>query len=269
MKPTLSIIGAGKAGRVLAHQFVRHHVFTVQDVMNRSLQSSQSACEFIGAGTPVGEPGALRAADIFLIAVPDDQIKATSLLLQEQHLIEPSTIVFHCSGALGSDQLGMQRGAASVHPMRSFADPAQVAANFAGTICTLEGDPYANRVLQHALHQIEANVLCIKLESKTLYHAAAVFASNYLVTLMDAALQTLVAAGIRSDMAMKMVAPLATESLDNVLRLGPRAALTGPIARGDQNTVLRHEEALNNWDGNMAVLYHELARATVSMKQRS
>jgi len=269
MKPTLNIIGAGKVGRVLAQQFFKHHVFTIQDVLNRSADSAQSACTFIGAGTTVSDISAMRPADIFLIAVPDDQIRSCSLLLQQHHLIQPSSIVFHCSGALGSDQLDMKRGAASLHPMRSFADPAQVAAEFPGTICSLEGDDYAIRVLIHALRQIEAQVVSINLESKTLYHAAAVFASNYLVTLMDAALQTLEGAGIEPAMAAKMVEPLARESLQNVFRLGTRHALTGPIARGDQNTVARHEAALKNWNGKMASLYHKLAEATLAMKQRS
>jgi predicted short-subunit dehydrogenase-like oxidoreductase (DUF2520 family) len=269
MKPTLNIIGAGKVGKVLGQQFFRHHVFTVQDVMNRSAQSSSSACEFIGAGTPVSDLSALRPADIYLIAVPDDQIRACSLQLQHEHLIQPSSIMFHCSGALGSDQLELQRGAASLHPLRSFADPALVAEQFSGTLCTLEGDDYARRVLSHALNQIGAQVVAIKPESKTLYHAGAVFAGNYLVTLMDAAQQTLEAAGISGDMAAKMIEPLASEALHNAFRLGTRAALTGPIARGDQNTVVQHEAALKNWNENMAALYRELAAATLAMKQRS
>ena len=269
MKPTLNIIGAGKVGKVLGLQFFRHHVFTVQDVMNSAIQSSNSACQFIGAGTPVSDFSALRPADIYLIAVPDDQIRICSLQLQQQHLIQPSSIMFHCSGALGSDQLELKRGAASLHPMRSFADPALVAEQFSGTICTLEGDDYAKRVLSHAFNQIGAQVVSIKLESKTLYHAAAVFAGNYVVTLMDAALQTLEAAGISGDMASKMMEPLASEALHNAFRLGTREALTGPIARGDQNTVVRHEAALNHWNGNMAGLYRELAAATLAMKQRS
>lgn len=269
MKPTLNIIGAGKVGRVLGQQFFRHHVFAVQDVMNRSIQSSASACEFIGAGTPVSELSAVRPADVYLIAVPDDQIKACSLQLQQQNLIQPSSIMFHCSGALGSDQLELKRGAASLHPMRSFADPALVAEQFTGTICTLEGDDYAKRVLSHALNQISAQVVSIKLESKPLYHAAAVFASNYLVTLMDAALQTMEAAGISGEVAARMIEPLASEALRNAFRLGTRSALTGPIARGDQNTVAQHEAALNKWDADMAGLYRELAQATLAMKQRT
>ena len=269
MKPTLNIIGAGKAGRVLGQQFYQHHVFAIQDVQNRTLSSSKAACDFIGAGNPLADLSDMRAADMYLIAVPDAQIKACSLQLQERRLIQPSSIVFHLSGALGSNELGLTHGAASLHPMRSFADPAQVSAHFANTICTLEGDSYASKVLTHALHQIGAQVVAIKPENKTRYHAAAVFASNYLVTILDAALQTFEAAGISPETARAMTQPIAQETFNNVFRLGAQRALTGPIARGDLNTVARHAEALQEWDNGMAQLYAALATATQTMKQRS
>lgn len=268
MKPTLNIIGAGKAGRVLGQQFFLHHVFAIQDIQNRTLSSSKSACEFIGAGKPLADMSGMRAADIYLIAVPDDQIKACSLQLQERNLIQPSSIVLHLSGALSSGELGLKHGAASLHPMRSFADPARVATQFANTICTLEGDAYATKVLTHALRQIGAQVVSVKKESKTLYHAAAVFASNYLVTILDAALQTFEAAGISREMARALAEPIAQESFNNVFRLGAQQALTGPIARGDLNTVTRHREELQQWDDGMAQLYDALATATQTMKAR-
>jgi predicted short-subunit dehydrogenase-like oxidoreductase (DUF2520 family) len=269
MKPTLNIIGAGKVGQVLAQQFQRHHIFAIQDILNRSIGSAQNACAFIGAGTAVDLITDMRAADLYMITVADDQISTCSELLRQHHLLLPSTIVFHCSGALNSGELGISHGAASLHPMRSFADPARVAAEFAGTICSLEGDATAVRVLTHALHQIEAEVLPIKTESKTLYHAAGVFTSNYLVTLMDTALQTFEAAGISPEMARKMAQPMAQETLNNIFRIGPQRALTGPIARGDQKTVARHQQALAAWDPAMADLYNQLASATQNMKQRS
>jgi predicted short-subunit dehydrogenase-like oxidoreductase (DUF2520 family) len=268
MKPTLNIIGAGKVGQVLAQQFQRHHIFAVQDVLNRSVASAQTACDFIGAGTAVNQITDMRPADVYMITVADDQIHTCSQQLKQHHLLQPSTIVFHCSGALDSGELGISHGAASLHPMRSFADPERVAAGFAGTICSLEGDATAVRVLTHALHQIEAEVLPIKTQSKTLYHAAGVFTSNYLVTLMDAALQTFEAAGISPEMARKMAQPMAQETFNNIFRIGAQRALTGPIARGDHKTVARHQQALAAWDSGMADLYNQLATATQKLKQR-
>jgi len=203
-----------------------------------------------------------------MIAAPDDQIRSCSLRLQEQGLVKSSTIVFHCSGALTAGELGLARGAASVHPLRSFADPLDVAQHFVATICTLEGDAYATEHLTLALQKIGAEVVAINQEGKTLYHAAAVFASNYLVTLMDASLRTFEAAGISPEMALRMAKPLAQESFNNIFRLGSQQALTGPVARGDVETIKRHQNALTKWDGDMAALYATLAKSTRNMKDR-
>ncbi len=265
MKRNLNIIGAGKVGRVLGRQFHQHQVFTVQDVLSRTSASAEAACQFIGAGRPVQDIGALRAADIVMVSVPDDQIQSCGHALRLLDWVGPDAIVFHCSGALGSDVLGLQQGAASVHPVRSFADPGAVDQQFAGTICTLEGDTHATQILDQALQAIAARVVPIRRDNKTLYHAGAVFAANYLVTLLDAALQTMQAAGINAEMAAAMLQPLAQGALENTFRLGAKQALTGPIARGDLQTVARHEAALQNWDQDKAALYRAMGKATRDM----
>lgn len=266
MKLTLNIVGAGKVGKVLGQQFFKHQVFNIQDVFNRTAGRSAAACEFIGAGKPVTEFAQLRAADIFMLTVPDDQIRSCAAQLQSLNLFGPATLVFHCSGALSSAELGIEHGAASLHPMRSFADPDFVARQFTGTICSLEGNVSATQVLSDAMHRIAVEVLRIDAAGKLLYHAAGVFASNYLVTLMDAALKTFVAAGISPEMAGRLAQPLAQETFNNIFRLGTQQALTGPIARGDLQTVSRHQEALKKWNLNIAQLYTELARSTTVMK---
>ncbi|PRC93738.1 Rossmann-like and DUF2520 domain-containing protein [Solimicrobium silvestre] len=268
MKPTLSIIGAGKVGRVLGQQFFKHHIFTLHDVLNRSLSSSLAACKFMGAGNAISEFSELRQADVYMLAVSDDQIKSCSQQLQQLGLINPDTLVFHCSGALCASELGMTNGAASLHPIRSFADPTTVAAQFTDTICSVEGNANAAQILTTALEKMGAQVVHLEPEGKALYHAAAVFASNYLVTLMDAALTTFQAAGIPLKMAQHMTEPLARETLENVFRLGAKNALTGPIARGDFLTVKRHHDALNSTNPDNAELYMALAESTKQMKDR-
>ena len=185
MNVTLNIIGAGHVGRVLGRLFAGVDGIVVQDVLTRSIASAQAAVAFIGAGTPVASYAALRHADVTLLAVSDDQIgPACAALVAEGR--QAGAIVFHCSGALASNVLlaATQAGAsvASAHPIRSFADPQQVAATFDGTFCGVEGDPLALAFLTPALHAIGARPVPIDPAAKTLYHAAAVFASNYLVT---------------------------------------------------------------------------------------
>ncbi|MDB5961405.1 MAG: Oxidoreductase [Massilia sp.] len=265
---TLNLIGAGHLGRALGRLFAAGGVFIIQDVLTRSRESAQDAVGFIGAGRAVASFAELRPADVVMLAVSDDQIEAACAALD----VAAGTVLFHCSGAKSSAALAalVVRGAftASVHPVRSFADPATVAADFTGTLCGIEGDPQALAVLRPAFEAIGARCVAIDAAAKTLYHAAAVFASNYLVTVMDAALRAYQAAGIDEATARELAGPLATETLNNVLRLGARASLSGPVARGDMATVARQQEALDGWDTGTGELYRALAAATVTLARR-
>ena len=278
MAPTLNIIGAGRLGRVLGRLFAASGAFVVQDVLTRSTGTALDAVAFIGAGRAVGGMETLRRADAVMLAVSDDQIEQAcaalaasvehSEHLEHQHTLD-GVLVFHCSGALSSAALetAARQGAftASVHPVRSFADPQQVARDFAGTWCGLEGDARALALLAPALALIGARAVAIDAEVKTVYHAASVFASNYLVTVLDAALRAYQAAGIPEPLARELARPLAVETLDNVFGLGPRAALSGPIARGDFATVARQQAALDGWDQPTGRLYRALAEATTAL----
>ena len=157
---------------------------------------------------------------------------------------------------------------ASVHPVRSFADPQAVAADFAGTFCGIEGDQEALALLEPAFAAIGARLVRIDPAAKTVYHAAAVFASNYLVTVVDAALRAYEAAGVPASVARELAQPLATEALANVFRLGPEAALSGPVARGDFATVARQQEAVTRWDAATGRLYEALVPPTAELARR-
>lgn len=271
MATSLNIIGAGKVGRVLGRLFAQSGTFTVQDVLTRSAASAQEAVGFIGAGRAAASLPDMRAAQVWMLAVGDDQIaSACTQLATVAHLA--GSVVFHCSGARSSVELAAVAAAgahtASVHPVRSFADPVHVAAHFAGTFCGIEGDPAALGLLSRALAAIGARTVQIDPAAKTVYHAASVFASNYLVTVIDAALRAYQAAGVPADVARALAAPLATETLTNVLRMGPERALTGPIARGDMGTVARQQQALDTWDGESGDLYRALAAATMALAAR-
>ncbi|MES2899686.1 MAG: DUF2520 domain-containing protein [Pseudomonadota bacterium] len=272
MTATVNIVGAGKVGRVFGRLLGASGRFAVQDVLARSQASADEACLFIGAGRALCEIAALRPADLWVLAVGDDQIGAVCAQLAQSVALKGS-VMFHCSGARAATELqaAAAGGAftASVHPIRSFADPAQVAAHFEGTFCGIEGDARALAVLGPALSSIGARSVALDAGAKTVYHAASVFASNYLVTLLDAALRAYQAAGIAEDVAREMAAPLATETLANVLRLGPAAALTGPIARGDMDTVARQQAALAAWDAPTGALYQALAEATLPLARRA
>ena len=271
MNVSLNIIGAGHVGRVLGRLLGGVDGIAVQDVLTRSQASAQAAVDFIGAGTPVAAFAALRRADVTMLAVSDDQIASACAALAAQGGVHGS-IVFHCSGALASGVLQAASAAgaavASAHPIRSFADPAQVAASFDGTYCGVEGDAQALAFLTPALAAIGARPVAIDAAAKTVYHAAAVFASNYLVTVLDASLRAYQAAGIPEAVARQLAGPLITETVANVLRLGAAPALTGPIARGDMATVARQQQAVTQWDAATGELYAALVAPTVDLARR-
>jgi predicted short-subunit dehydrogenase-like oxidoreductase (DUF2520 family) len=269
---TLSMVGCGKVGQTLGRLWHEHQAIEIQDILNRSPESGMKAVTFIGAGQVARNYADLRPADIFLIAAPDDQIAACCNALASANCLSTNSIVFHCSGALPSSilQAASARGAAiaSIHPIRSFALPEQVVQNFAGTYCGVEGDVSAIDELNRLFSAIGAHFVPIDREYKILYHAAAVFASNYLVTLLDTAVQTYGKAGIPPDVALKMMASLVRETSENVLQVGPEQALTGPIARGDIATVITQYRALKNWDQRLGSLYKQLGKLTARLARR-
>jgi predicted short-subunit dehydrogenase-like oxidoreductase (DUF2520 family) len=146
MAATLNIVGAGHVGRTLGRLFAARGVFAVQDVRTRGIDSAREAVGFIGAGQPVAGDGAPRPADVWMLAVADDAIADVAASLAQSATLA-GAVVFHCSGAKASGELEALRRAgafvASVHPVRSFADPAAVAASFDGTFCGVEGDAAA------------------------------------------------------------------------------------------------------------------------------
>jgi predicted short-subunit dehydrogenase-like oxidoreductase (DUF2520 family) len=272
MEKRLNIIGCGKVGMTLARLWTARQVLTLGQVLNRTLESGRQALAFIGAGGAVHRLDQMQAADIWLLAVPDDALADCCKDLAAAGLTGPDTIVFHCSGALSSQLLEpvARSGAAcaSIHPIRSFADPAQTAATFAGTFCGVEGDQRALTALETAFSAIGARFVTIDARFKTVYHAAAVFASNYLVTLLDVAMQAYVKAGVAPELALQLMQPLVTGTVENVFRMGPTDALTGPIARGDIATAVKQYRAVRDWDERHGELYKQLGKLSSDIARR-
>ncbi len=271
MALTLNLVGAGHVGKVLGRLLAASGACVVQDVLTRSPASARAAVDFIDAGRACADLAQLRPADIWLLAVNDDQIAPMAAALAQAHEVK-GAVVFHCSGAKASSELQAlaDKGAlvASVHPIRSFADPDAVARDFAGTFCGIEGEAEALALLAPTFEAIGARLVTIDAAAKTVYHAAAVFASNYLTTVLDAALRAYQAAGVPETIARELARPLASETMANVFRLGPAAALTGPVARGDDATVARQHQALLDWDEATGRLYEALVPLTADLARR-
>lgn len=266
--PTLSFVGCGKLGRSLGHLFHRHGVFAPSQILTRHSASAADAARFIGAGQAITDPEDLMPADVFMLAVPDAALEETAERLSRSHVLDNRTTVFHCSGAQSSALLEScaEQGAhiASVHPLLSFADPIQVVRDF-HCHCSIEGDAAAVSMLSLAFGQIGAQVVQIPTEAKLRYHASAVIASNYLVTLMEQALQTIEGAGLTREQGRELLLPLMHQTLGNLDRLEPKDALTGPVARGDWALVEAQQNALDEIDPSLGCFYMVLAKATARL----
>jgi predicted short-subunit dehydrogenase-like oxidoreductase (DUF2520 family) len=267
--PRLTLLGAGRLGRTLARLWAERGVFTLGDVVTRTPASAAAAVRFIGQGRPRAGSGGATLGDVVLLALPDDRIGATVAALATDARLPPGAVAFHCSGALDAELLAPLRVAgaavASVHPMHSFADPAASLASFAGTFCAIEGDAPAVARLEPAFTAIGGRTVRIAAAAKLLYHAGGVFAANYVIALFAGATRLVEAAGVPAAEARALLAPLLRGAVENGLALGPEAALTGPIARGDSDLVGRQAQAVAQHDADLGALYRALGQATLAL----
>ena len=294
MKPplkTLNIVGAGRVGQTLAHLFQQSGLCEVQDIYARDAERGQQAAAFIGTGTVVSTITEMRPASLWMLSVADTAIAAVAAELAAvvdlgvgaasfagaataeraaSLSVDPAAAgnatpptVFHCSGFWSAEALAPLlalgwRGA-SVHPVRSFADPALAVAAFEGTPCGLEGERAAVESLSPLFRAIGGECFKVESERKALYHAAAVFASNFTVVLQSLAQEAWQDAGVPEALASQLQSSLVRGTLDNVFQLGPAAAITGPAARGDTAVVQRQGAAVAQWNPAAARLYEDLS----------
>jgi predicted short-subunit dehydrogenase-like oxidoreductase (DUF2520 family) len=267
---TLNIIGAGRVGQTLARLWFGRGIFIVQDVLTRSASSAQAACDLMGAGTPVADLAAMRPADVWMLAVPDAHIAAVAAGLAELAELTPSApVAFHCSGAQSSILLAPLAAlgwrTASAHCILSFASAEAAMAQFPGTACALEGDASALAGLHIAFTTIQARCFEVQRQDKLLYHAAAVFATNFLPVIQSVAEDAWLAAGVPPDLLPGLRSSLLSNAVANITRLGPAGALTGPAARGDVAAIARQAVAVTQWDPLAGAAYESLSALALRM----
>lgn len=271
---SLNIIGCGRVGRTLARLWHLRDSYAVQDVLTGSTVSAREAVAFVGAGRAVSRLGDMRHADVWMLAVPDGQIARMAAALAGQLAQDqPPSIAFHCSGALTAAELaplGAQGWAvASAHCILSFASPDAAQAQFAGTPCGIEGDAVAADALRQSMSAIGAQCFAVSAEHKLLYHAAAVFATNFLPVLQQISHDLWRDTGMPEPLLTRLQASLLDHAVHNIQSLGPAGALTGPAARGDTALVERQGRAVAQWDAAAGQAYQALSQWAARMKPES
>jgi predicted short-subunit dehydrogenase-like oxidoreductase (DUF2520 family) len=199
-----------------------------------------------------GVPSLVRAlrsrprATVFL-TVPDGAVASLAGQVAAGGDIPVGVAFVHCSGALGLGALGRlaaRHNVGSFHPLQSFPQPRPPEA-FRGSLVAIDASAQPlRRRLDRLARDLGAKPRPVEEADRVVYHAAAVFASNYLVALAAEAVELLGTIGWGEPEAVAGLVPLMRGALDEVALRGPSGALTGPIRRGDVETVTRHLEAL-------------------------
>jgi len=259
-------------GQTLAALLHRHSQVRVQDLYSRSFSSAKQAAKFLGAGQPVAELASMRHADVWLLSVPDAQVAAAAQALADaQGAKLAGAVVFHNSGFLSAAVLQPLQAlgchVASAHPVLNFASPDTGVRQFAGTPCGLEGDAAALAWLHIALSAIGGRCFEIASADKPLYHAAAVFSSNFTVVLQGIAQDAWQSAGVPPELMRPLTEALLKSTVDNVLAMGPAQALTGPAARGDTAVVQAQGEVVTRWSAPAGELYKTLSELAAQLKK--
>lgn len=252
---SVTILGRGPVGQTLATLAERR---------------GHPVCLLPGRGEAPTGP---IAPGLVLLTVPDDAIADVAARLAGSADLGGGHVVAHCSGALGSEILAPLRAcgssAGSMHPLQTFPDAEAGAACFVGTWCFIEGDPPAVAALEAFAKGLGARVERIATDAKPLYHAAAVLACNCWVPLIDAACRLAGRAGIAEGDFLPALRPLLEATVANVVDRGPGEALTGPVVRGDAETLAREVQAMAGAEPQAGNLYNAACLWTLDLAVRA
>lgn len=263
--PSLAIIGAGRVGSALAR--AAHQAgYMLVGVASRQPEHAAVLAASVNT-SPQAPIDLLHTADVVFLTVPDDALSHIALELAHIQPSKPHQAIVHCSGALSSSVLAplADRGwiTGSFHPLQAFATTSVEIQP--GITWAIEApDPLRDMLLRLA-HNLGGVALELAPEHKVLYHAAAVIASNFAITLAARAVDVLGMCGMTADAGLNALLPLLQGNLANLAHVGLPHALTGPLARGDWGTIERHLAALDHAAPDVAGLYRACVEATLPL----
>src|SRR6202521_5534179 len=268
MSETVSIVGAGRVGRALGRRL--HELgWRVGGVTGRSISTARAAVRAIGAGQPLDGPThQILNSRVVLITTPDDVIEGVAKNLARLGGKEGcGKVVLHTRGALDSSvlqplaELGAATG--SMHPMQTFSN--QNIPDLANCIFGIDGCPAALQVARKNIHPMDGVAVRLSGANKAAYHAAGSFACVYILALMETATRLLMTQGFKRRQALRALLPLTRQTLDNFESVGPLAAWTGALSRGDFSTVERHVKALEDFEPEYLEAYKTLSRLSAEV----
>ncbi len=298
----LGIIGAGRVGLSIGKYFSSCDDVTVTGYYSKTLKSAGEGASYTGSSVFTSLGSIFEASDTLLITTPDDEIgRVWDCIVREccqQKSFKHSKVICHCSGSLSSavfsenpypvpwEDIGTGRGQAyiavcSMHPMYAFHHKYESFQQLKQVFFTLEGDEPALESFCRVLDELGNHHAVIKSRDKIKYHCAASMASNHVIGLISKSIAMLTQCGFGQKAAYDMLKPLVQGNVENIFKAeghesnaaseeepdmdGVAEALTGPIERGDTETVKKHLELL---DTETAGLYRLLGRELLSISRR-
>lgn len=265
---SVGIVGAGRVAQALGKLLCEHGGAPVL-IAGRKRESAKAAAAWAGASAVPLEAIAAKAKRL-LIAVSDDALPEVASELA--HLGLRGAIILHTCGSQGpevfSELSRLENSVGVLHPLQTIPNAAEGAATLPGSAFAVAGNAEAIAWAESLVAWLGGTCLRIEADRWPLYHAAAVMACNYQVTLMDATLELLEQAGLSRSAALEGIAPMVRATTENVLRLGPDLALTGPIQRGDSATVRAHLAALRTAHPATALLYSSAGLRAIQIARR-
>ena len=262
----IGLIGPGRAGAGLALALTQAG-YTVRLHGRHKKKLPTPLTMTVGDG--ITPPPWLGDVEILILAVRDDAITPLATSLGNARTISDRHVVLHLSGAQGQEALGplvtSHAALGSIHPLQTIVEPELAPARLKGAWAAVEGMPRAVEAGEQLAQDLGMRPFRIATKAKPIYHAGAVFASNYLVVVEAVAQRLLRHAGLSDADAWAALRPLVEGTIENLSRHEPREALTGPVVRGDTATIDRHLQSMAIDD---AKLYRTLGRAALELAQK-
>ena len=265
--PIIGIVGAGAVGTALGLALSRAG-WPIQAVASRDAKRRDHFRSLVEVSRVFVDPEPLLdEVELIVLAVPDDVVGPLASSLR----MYGGQAMIHTSGALGAEVLapamaaGTQIGA--FHPLVAFADTERAVQALHGATVAIEGDDQLAAMLADMAEAIGARPVRLAPGSKAAYHAAAVLAAGGLVALLDAIAELGRVAGLDEAGALAIYGPLIEGTLGNARALGIRAALTGPVTRGDVGTLRSHQDALRAHAPGVLDLYVAAARREIDLAE--
>ena len=259
----LGFIGAGTVGTALSVRLSSQGYPVVAVSSHRQASARKMALAVSGCRAFKNIQDVADAADLIFITTPDDAIASVVSDIQWRR----GQNVVHCSGALSTDILrpAKKSGArvGSFHPLQTFAGMKQAVENIPGSTFGVEAEEPLLSILKDMAIALNGHWIELKASDKVVYHVAAVITCNYLVTLVKLATDLWQSLGIPQSQATRVLLPLIRGTIQNIDTVGIPQCLTGPIARGDIETIKKHLDALEKAAPALLSTYQELGLQTI------